>query len=97
MLQQGQLWQDKNSWLVHDPPALFENQPGGALYLNALDEVSHREVVVEEDANQHLHHFTVEFERKVMRQDQLSKKKQLHFLKERFSDALGAFRTLRTH
>lgn len=38
-------------------------------YLNALDEVPHREVVVEEDADQHLHYFTVELKREVMRQD----------------------------
>lgn len=43
-------------------------------YLNTLDEVSHREVVVEENAHQHLHHLPVQLEREVMRQDQLDTK-----------------------
>lgn len=59
------------------------------MHLNALDEVPHGEVVVEEDADQHLHHFTVEFERKMMRQDQLRKKKGITFFKRRIFDALA--------
>lgn len=35
--------------------------------------------MVEEDADQHLHHFTVEFKRKVMRQDQLREKNSFFF------------------
>lgn len=41
------------------------------LYLNTLDEVSHWEIVVEENADQHLHHFAVELEREMRCQDQL--------------------------
>lgn len=44
------------------------------VYLNTLDEVSHGEVVVEENAHQHLHHLPVQLEREVMRQDQLDTK-----------------------
>lgn len=35
--------------------------------------------MVEEDADQHLHHFTIEFKRKVMRQDQLREKNRFCF------------------
>lgn len=45
------------------------------LYLHAFDEVSHREIVVEKDAHQHLHHFTVELKREVTCQDQLETQK----------------------
>lgn len=43
----------------------------GTLYLNALDEISHRKIVVEENADQHLHHFTIELKWEMGRQDQL--------------------------
>lgn len=43
----------------------------GTLYLNALDEISHREIVVEENAHQHLHHFAIELKWEMGRQDQL--------------------------
>lgn len=56
---------------------------GATPYLNTLDEVSHGEVVVEENAHQHLQHLPVQLEREVMRQDQLDtkdKKKLTGFL-----------------
>lgn len=43
----------------------------GTLYLNALDEISHREIVVEENADQHLHHFAIELKWEMGREDQL--------------------------
>lgn len=46
------------------------------LYLNTFDEVPHWEVVVEEDADQHLHHFSIEFKRELWCQDQLKMKKE---------------------
>lgn len=55
--------------IVHNRQDLAENYPEAALYLNALDEVPHWEVVVEEDADQHLHHFSIELKWEVMRQD----------------------------
>lgn len=48
------------------------------VYLDALDEVPHWEVMVEEDADQHLRHFSVEFKRKAVRQDQLREKKNIY-------------------
>lgn len=47
------------------------------LYLHAFDEVSHWEVVVEKDADQHLHHFTAELKREVICQDQLETKRKI--------------------
>lgn len=59
----------KKHLIVHNQQDLAENYLEAALYLNTLDEVPHREVVVEEDADQHLHHFSIELKWEVMRQD----------------------------
>lgn len=61
---------DSTKWEVCSPrgTAISRELPA---YLNALDEVPHGEVVVEENTHQHLHHFLVELEREVRRQDQL--------------------------
>lgn len=59
----------------HISKVLLRTHVWAALYLDALDEVSHWEVVEEEDADQHLHHFAVELERELMSQDQLETQK----------------------
>lgn len=75
VLQQRQLWQR------HKVGGGFSKRGGASrraatsqsviAYLNALDEVPHGEVVVEENTHQHLHHFLVELKGEVRRQDQL--------------------------
>lgn len=47
--------------------------------------------MVEEDADQHLHHFTVEFKRKVMRQDQLREKNSFFFFNCSYGIIKGRF------
>lgn len=46
---------------------LLEDAP----YLQSLNDVSHWEIMVEEDADEDLHHFPVEFKSNVWCQDQL--------------------------
>lgn len=73
VLQQRKLWGQHNVGGLFTARATRQAAISRELlaYLNALDEVPHGEVVVEENTHQHLHHSLVELEREVRRQDQL--------------------------
>lgn len=78
VLQQSKLLEDRTKFDLFESEKESNRQKMKCTetmtYLDALNEVSHREIVIEEDADQHLHHFTVQLKGEVTIQNQLEAK-----------------------